>query len=147
MIKKINTLTVKSDIDIHTNLDHLGAFSDEAGKYAIEHKNNDGRSYKYFNADNVENMEEAKENYKIVMEYETHQRYDIGVKAYAEIQTGDLVNTISSGGLWGISNDISEEELKEVEEEQLIELEETLKALGFTNQDIDRSKTLKRIRL
>jgi hypothetical protein len=56
----------------------------------------------------------------------------IGIKAEAQVVlSGDVVQTITSGGLWGIESNSSEEYLQEVRQEQLAELSEQLKSLGF----------------
>ena len=44
--------------------------------------------------------------------------------------------TITSGGLWGIESDSSPEYLKEIEAEQLAELKEQLRAIGFSSRAI-----------
>ena len=38
---KINKIVIKRKLDIHTDLSHLGTFSNEKGKYAIEHNLDD----------------------------------------------------------------------------------------------------------
>ncbi len=145
-MKKINKILIKRKFDIHTDLSHLGTFSNDKGKYAIEHDLNDHRTFNYFNADNVENMKQAKQNYKRVMEYENQQVCDYGIIAEAEISTSIynettfLINTLTSGGLWGVSSDRGESEFKEAEKGQLEELKEVLKSFGFTAKEINKVK-------
>ena len=55
----------------------------------------------------------------------------IGIIAKAEIYVNDTRQTITSGGLWGIESDGGKKYIAEVEREQLDELAENLKSLGF----------------
>jgi|SRR6185312_6164451 len=71
----------------------------------------------------------------------------IGIRADAEIAlapshapgmnpfTGPL-QTITSGGLWGIESDSDADYLKSVEDEQLAELRNQLHAIGFSQRAI-----------
>lgn len=143
-MKKIEKITIKHIPDYDVDLSWLGTFSDTAGKFAIEHtQGNTRNSYKYFNADNVENMKQAQQNYNHIMKYDSGDLYAIGIKAEADIRTSDdgknwLINHISSGGLWGIEmgypND--REDIKEIEQEQLADLKDVLLQLGFTEDEI-----------
>jgi hypothetical protein len=54
----------------------------------------------------------------------------VGVLAEAEILTGNCVQRISSGGVWGIESD-AHNVLKEVGAEQFDELREILAAIGI----------------
>ena len=69
----------------------------------------------------------------------------IGISAEAKVLTqysgSDhwLVNTLSSGGLWGIESDSDDSYLKEVQDEQLEELKDVLKEYGFSQDEINKS--------
>lgn len=146
-MKKINKMIIKREIDQNPDLSYLGEFSSERGKFAIEHEPNDNRSYPYFNADNVENMKHAKQNYKRMMKYENQELCDYGVIAEAEIlirQKGyisySLIQTLKSSGLWGLVSDGTEADFKEVEKEQLEELKDILKEFGFKDSEINKAK-------
>lgn len=143
-MKKIDKIIIERLYDDSPMLDYLGKFSDEKGKFAIEH-NGGNNSYKYFNADNVENMKQAKENYNRIMKYETGELCDYGVKATAIIKTFEnetywLMNEISSGGLWGLSSDSDNSYFLEEEQNQLEELKEVLKEFGFSKKEINQAK-------
>lgn len=136
---KIKKIVIKYIPDDICSFDWLGSFSDEKGKFAIEHKGGRG-TYKYFNAKNVDNMKQAKENYKEMMDYENGIKSLVGVQAIATIYTSQndactdwLINSIHSGGCWGFDSDDTET-LKDEGEMQVIELERTLKQLGFTDE-------------
>ena len=64
----------------------------------------------------------------------------MGVSVEARIQlTGDLVQKISSGGLWGIESNAGEEHLTQVEGEERNQLRDELKAIGFTDRQITKA--------
>ena len=65
----------------------------------------------------------------------------IGVIAKAQVQLGDsdIVQVITSGGLWGVESD-SGKYIEEVEEEELSSLKKELEAIGFTAEEIDAVK-------
>jgi hypothetical protein len=69
----------------------------------------------------------------------------IGIRAEAEVLTGEglcwLCNTVSSGGLWGIESDSGKAYLKEVADDELSSLRDTLKELGFEDAEIDMAFT------
>lgn len=141
---KVQKITIKHIIDESPDLSYLGEFSNTAGNYAIEHNGERG-TYPYFNADNVENMEDAQQNYDRMMQFEKGDVYCIGIKAIAEVHTSEngntwLINHIESGGLWGIESDSDAEYLREVEQDELHELRKTLKAFGLIDEAINAAK-------
>jgi hypothetical protein len=61
----------------------------------------------------------------------------IGMRAEAEVQTGsDVVQRITSGGLWGIESDSGREHLEETQREELAQLKTELIGLGFSRRAI-----------
>ena len=66
-MKKINRIIIKHLIDENPDLSYLGEFSNEEGEFAIKHDLSDNRTYNYFNAENVENMKQAMQNYERMM--------------------------------------------------------------------------------
>lgn len=61
----------------------------------------------------------------------------IGIRAEAQVQTGsDIVQEITSGGLWGIESDSDHSHLEETEKEELANLRDELKVLGFSSRAI-----------
>lgn len=59
-----------------------------------------------------------------------------GVMAEAEITVGDICQTITSGGIWGIESYSDDSYFKEMEDEQLHKLKQQLTALGFSKRAI-----------
>jgi hypothetical protein len=49
------------------------------------------------------------------------------------------IQTINSGGLWGIENDSDASYLKEIQDEQLSELRDQLRAIGFSTRAISKA--------
>jgi hypothetical protein len=75
----------------------------------------------------------------------------MGIHAEAEIQIGcflgttGVIQTIRSGGLWGIESDSCESDLKSTEQEELAALRQELRAIGFSTRAISTAfKTIER---
>jgi len=138
-MKKIEKIEVKKIPDYDSDLSYLGEFSNTPGEFAIKHE---GRpdEYAFFNAANVENMEQARQNYKRMIKYTNGELMDYGVMAEATILTGNgsywKSDEITSGGLWGMSSDSGDEYFQEEAGNQLAELSETLKEFDFSDKEI-----------
>jgi hypothetical protein len=152
MKKEIAKIEIQKIPDYEMDLSYLGTFGDEAGTYAIEHTEQTRWSYKYFNAENVENMEQARKNYNIMMKYERGELFHIGIKAVATIHTSHdgnswLINRITSGGVWGIEQGYKgdEEDIQSIIEEQKDELRDVLLALDFPADEIDEKLKLAQV--
>lgn len=83
--------------------------------------------------------------------YERGDFFYIGISADATILTSYdgkswLINTITSGGLWGIESDSNESYLESVRMEEENELKDILLAFGFSQEEItgalDASETV-----
>lgn len=139
-MKKIEKIEVKKIPDYDSDLSYLGVFSNTPGEFSVKH-NGGSREYAYFNADNVENMEQARQNYDRIMQYDKGFLMDYGVMAEARILTSKdgsywKTDKITSSGLWGMSSDNSPEEFKAEANNQLGKLAETLKEFGFKPKEI-----------
>ena len=62
--------------------------------------------------------------------------YCISDNPHKRTNTSWTVQSLHSGGLWGIESDSDASYLAEVEQEQLAELREQLKAIGFSSRAI-----------
>lgn len=61
----------------------------------------------------------------------------LGIRVEAEVQlTGDLTQTITSGGLWGIESDSGKDHIQETIREEMANLKTELLALGFSKRAI-----------
>lgn len=68
----------------------------------------------------------------------------IGIRAKAEISIDDTLQTVHSGGLWGIEDDNDRDHLEEIEHEQTRELYDQLVALlskRIVDRDWHRART------
>lgn len=63
----------------------------------------------------------------------------IGIRAVAQVVTGDTVQTITSGGLWGTESDSEASYLKEIEHDELVNLKDELVSLGFSKRAISKA--------
>ena len=144
MAKKISKIVVKRIPDYDSDLSYLGTFGKDKGRFGIEHSS-DPQQYPYFNADNVENMKEARQNYDRIMQYEKGNIMDCGVMAEAEIMTQKegndywKIDHITSGGLWGLSSDSGNQYFQDEAKNQLAELAETLAEFGFSQKEIKQA--------
>jgi hypothetical protein len=81
----------------------------------------------------------GKQDFKRMTGLNTGNWHYVGIVAKAEIKTtAGTIQTIRSGGLWGIESDAGEY-LEQVAQEQLAELREELTALGFGKRAIDHA--------
>ena len=65
------------------------------------------------------------------------QFHFIGIYSKAIVQLGNsLLQTIKSGGLWGIESDSDQSYLKEIEREEISQLTQELTAIGFSQSTI-----------
>lgn len=60
----------------------------------------------------------------------------IGIRAEAKIVVNGTIQTISSGGLWGIESDSDESHFAEVGADELADLRTTLHEMGFSKRAI-----------
>lgn len=143
MKKRINKIIVKVDYDYDTIPDWLGKFSDTKGEFAIAVNGGHG-SYEWFNADNVENMTQAKQNYKEYVQYSNGSKNFVYVRVIAKIETSCngfnswLLNELRTGGLYGIESE-DEETIKSEGKNQIAEMKELLACLGFSKVAIEKA--------
>ena len=107
------------------------------------------REYRYFNGP-VENYfglpEEdirkcVRQDYERIKSFHRGDWYYIGITAKAEIAIpttpgNAIVQTITSGGLWGVESDSDKVYLESIKQEHVAELKDQLKGLGFSSRAI-----------
>lgn len=86
----------------------------------------------------------AMQDFKRMEAYENGNWCCIGISAVANvsIELGKdtrKLDTLTSGGLWGIESDAGEEHLEEIRQEQLSELHTVLDAYGFSKAQITKA--------
>lgn len=108
----------------------------------------DSRELRYFNPnyENYKGLNETEIRKYCIQDFErmeslnSGQWYYIGIRAKATIQlTGDLTQTITSGGLWGIESDSGKDFITETEDAELHDLRQQLKAIGFSTRAISKA--------
>jgi len=138
------------DLDIWTDYDDAEDICIDAGTELEEcdcgeRGDMTHNEYRYFNGC-IENYKgESPEDIRnyVRQDYERMERlnagdwYFIGIRAEAEVVlTGSVVQTISSGGLWGTESDSRREHIESIEQEELADLSEQLHAVGFSKRAI-----------
>lgn len=168
-MRKISKITVKHILDEFPDTSFIGEYTDnledgvivrEFDKFyedlteeELENIPSRGREFRCFKPySGGENP--GTEDYK-KYGFQDYQRMEqlnrghfcfIGIKAEAEILTSQnngqswLINSFSSGGLWGIESDSDKSYIEDVEKEQIEELFSELKEIGFTEEDFQNVK-------
>lgn len=104
--------------------------------------------YQYFNPchENYEGCDHAESVKCCLRDYERmeslcrEQWCFIGIRAEAEVSLADgVLQTVTSGGLWGIESDSGDSYLREVEQEELANLRVQLTAMGFSKRAVSKA--------
>lgn len=149
-MKRILSITIKELEDNDADLSYLGKYSNNPGEMrngkwipAIDRKalgHMRREQFRYFipamTEDETGNPESIMQDYSRMEEYGVLWGM-VGIKASAQIQLSDNspIQTIESGGLWGIESDSSKEYLQSVKEEELFSLLNELRQLEFNAND------------
>jgi len=152
-VKKIFKVVIRHIPDEYPDLSHLGEYSStpKAGAVDREERGDMTRRHemRYFNPANYDakhpdakSSTYALQDYKRAEAYNRGDWYMLGIRADAEVGVSFdggknwKIDELTSGGLWGIESDGGEQYFKEVEDEQLSELRDILKAYGFDGKQI-----------
>lgn len=144
--KRIISVSVVRMVDDNPDLSWIGEYTSEPqGEHSIdrEERGDMGRGeYRYFVP--AISPEESGNPASVEADYQQMERYNagdwcmLGIKAVAEVvMTGNVVQRVSSGGLWGVESDSEESYLQEVGDEELGTLREELESMGFTTRQIN----------
>jgi len=160
-MKKILSIKVEHHIDEFRDHSHIGEWTDEHDDYHFDRREgkmlktlerdpnytvpDKGHEYRFFKPyaggekpGTSRYIRYGKQDLARMEELERGDWHFIGVGAVARVKLrGDLVQSITSGGLWGIESDSENGHIKEVEQEELSELKRELVAVGFTEGEID----------
>lgn len=68
--------------------------------------------------------------------YKNEEFSFLGVHAEADVVIGGVVQTLTSGGLWGIESDSGDEYIEEVAVQEYEELRKILKTVGVPTADL-----------
>ena len=142
--KKILSVHIVQDVDMDPDFSHLGDYHSDYREGAIDRKERgdmDRNSHRYFSpamtADETGNPNSPEQDYQRMENYNRGIWCFIGIHVEAKIQLINTIQTISSGGLWGIESDSDRTYFDQVRKEELSQLSIELKAIGFTKKQID----------
>lgn len=97
--------------------------------------------YRYFVAamgpDETGNPESVEADYRRMESLSRGDWGFVGIRAVAKLSVNGTLQTVTSGGLWGIESDSGKDYFKEVEKEQIDELRATLAELGVSGAEFD----------
>ena len=160
---KIESIRIEHKPDTDPDLSWIGEFTDNAtdnaiirhgehaGKLVSELGEDDklpgkSREYRFFvpamTGEETGDPDSPKQDWQRMEGYNSGQWSMIGVVAKAEIVSPNgIIQTIRSGGLWGVESDSGADNLLEIAKEQLAELKAELLALngGLSERAIDRA--------
>lgn len=138
-IRKIEVITLDDETP---DTSFLGEYSNQPGPDAIDRKAcGDWKrgEYQYFNpamtGAETGNPESPAQDYARFEAFNRGDWHFIGVKARAEVVIGDTIQTITSGGLWGIESDSDADYVTSVKKDELSALVGILLSLGFSGFD------------
>jgi hypothetical protein len=138
--KILSVRFVKAD-DTDPDMSYLGEYADSPDAVSIDRKERGhmGRhEFRYFNlgAGDPEYIEQDYER------YESYNRGNwgmVGVYAEACVSIRGVIQTIRSGGLWGVESDSDKSYFDSLKVEELAQLREILTAMRFGRSAIDRA--------
>lgn len=163
--KKIFSVSIVHHTDESPETDFLGKYSDSYDDWALcrccgeylaqvseDHETPDrGREYRFFlpyaggEKQGTKNYQKyGKQDFERMESLNSGNWYFLGVSAVAKIGVSFdggknwKLDTITSGGLWGIESDSDRSYIEEVEKEQLDDLFAVLKAYGFRQSQITK---------
>lgn len=99
--------------DDSPDLSYFGEYSDRPGEYAIDRAKNGGmgrNEYRYFNAAECENMEQAQQNYARMEAHNRGEWYMLGITVTMSI----LGIELESDSLWNIESDSGSDYIEEI---------------------------------
>ena len=149
--KRILNVDVKRMVDDQPDTSWLGQFSNRAeSDYAINHRERSGdrRAYEWFNpcVENYKGEPEkdirkyCEQDYQRMVSLDNGAWCFYGIEAVADVQfNSDVVQTVRSGGLWGVESDSEASYLTSIENDQLAELRDQLRSMGFSTRAITKA--------
>ena len=133
------------EVDDSPDTSWIGEYSSEPGPDdrtidREERGDAERNEYRYFIAamsgEETGNPKSVEEDYRRMEQLNRGDWCFFGISAEAEIVVNGVIQTIRSGGLWGIESDSGDAYFREVGNEQLSELRDTLTQLGFTEEQL-----------
>ena len=145
---KILSVRVESRVDDSPDLSWIGEYSNDPGKNAIDRQERGDMQrgeYRYCNielsGEDTGNPESVEQDYQRLEAFNQGQWWEIGVvaKATVQLRPDGPIQTLHSGGLWGIESDSEDGYMNEVKQDELAALADELAAVGFGKAAIKRA--------
>jgi hypothetical protein len=138
---KILSIKTTNEFDDSTP-DYLGTYDDNYAADAIDRGNHRGQ-YRYFHpamtGEETGNPNSPHEDYERYEAFNDGEWEMIGIVAKARVQftPNGPIQAVHSGGLYGIESDSDQSYLEEVRRDELANLTDELKAIGFAQEQIN----------
>ncbi len=151
MSKEISSIKIKQYFDSDPDTSFLGEYSNKRAKFSFDRQflgDMNRNEYRYFNPypnplegktqkERKELYQWAKQNYERMESLNNQNWFFFGLKAEAEIIINGVIQNISSGGLWGIESDSNRSYIEDIIKEEIADLKDQLKEIGFSDEDIE----------
>jgi hypothetical protein len=164
-MKKIDYIKIVRESDDNPDTSYLGEYGDvikpgciivNSGEFIEDVPEDDiperGREYRFFYPMEIDEpigsknyREYSLQNFKRAERLNSGEWNFISISSEARVLTSYdgktwLINTLSSGGLYGIESDSEESYLKSIEDEELDSLKDVLKEYGFSDEEINKAE-------
>ena len=151
MSKEIRSIKIKQYFDSDPDTSFLGEYSNKRAKFSFDRQflgDMNRNEYRYFNPypnpltgktqkEKKELYQWAKQNYERMESLNNQNWFFFGLVVEAEIIINGVIQNISSGGLWGIESDSDRSYLQEIIKDEITDLKDQLKEIGFFDEDIE----------
>ena len=143
--KRIAKVVYLRESDDSPDLSCLGEYSNQPDAVHIDREERGDRGhgeYRYFNMSSNYTDEKPEDQQKYMeQDYRRMEDYGNGwcmmfLQCQAQVVINGIVQTITSGGLGGVESDSDEDYFEEIKKEQLDELAEVLRSMGFSKKAI-----------
>lgn len=156
--KEIRSIKIRRRVDQSPDTSWIGKYTDDLKPGVIVRKHGEfyeklgedaeiperGREYRCFlpyaggeKVGTADYYSNGLQDFERMESLERGEWYFLGVDAVAQIVVHGVIQTIESGGLWGIESDSDEDYIESVEKEEIDALRRVLAELGFSKTDID----------
>ena len=144
--KRIVRVEFVREVDDSPDLSYLGEYSNSPSGDAVtidrEERGDMGRGeFRYFIAgmspEDTGNPSSVEEDYKRMESMNRGDWCMLFCQARAQISINGVMQRVTSGGLGGVESDSGDDYFDEIKGEQLEELREILKSMGFRAKQID----------
>lgn len=158
---RIESIRIVAIVDDAPDTSYLGEYTDQQSNWAIDRQSGEfiadlpedhelperGRDYRYFapyaggeKPGSADYRSAGKADFDRMEALNSGDWCYLGIRAEARIVVEGVSQQITSAGLWGVESDSGDDYLAEVGAEELQQLAEQLKALGFSARQIKSAR-------